>query len=152
MRGLGWNLIVAGSTCSFAQLWLWSAERVSMTFLSLLAVWFLAREEERRAVLYWPDTFVPEKKNECFCNILIWAWSAFGTQRDGPWYGIPCFVWPGGVSPHPPAVPLPGVRWKLTLFWPNPGHWSLCLFMPKQNRLGHKSDTASAQFDLWWHI
>jgi len=22
-----------------------------------------------------------------------------GTQRDGTWYGIPCSVWPGGVSP-----------------------------------------------------
>jgi len=33
-----------------------------------------------------------------------------GTQHDGTWYGIPGSVWPGGVSPHPPAVPLPGVR------------------------------------------
>jgi len=33
-----------------------------------------------------------------------------GTQRDVTWYGIPGSVWPGGVSPHPPAVPLPGVR------------------------------------------
>jgi len=33
-----------------------------------------------------------------------------GTQRDGTWYGIPGSVWPGGVSPHSPAVPLPGVR------------------------------------------
>jgi len=33
-----------------------------------------------------------------------------GTQRDGTWYGIPGSVWPGGVSPHPSAVPLPGVR------------------------------------------
>jgi len=31
-----------------------------------------------------------------------------GTQRDGTWYGIPGSVWPGGVSPHPLAVPLPG--------------------------------------------
>jgi len=31
------------------------------------------------------------------------------TQRDVTWYGIPGSVWPGGVSPHPPAVPLPGV-------------------------------------------
>ena len=44
-----------------------------------------------------------------------------GTQRDGTWYGIPGSVWSGGVSPHPLAVPLPGVRWKLTLSWPNPG-------------------------------
>jgi len=22
-----------------------------------------------------------------------------GTQHDGTWYGIPCSVWPGGVSP-----------------------------------------------------
>jgi len=35
---------------------------------------------------------------------------ATGTQRDVTWYGIPGSVWPGGVSPHPPAVPLPGVR------------------------------------------
>ena len=46
-----------------------------------------------------------------------------GTQRDVTWYGIPGSVWPGGVSPHPLAVPLPGVRWKLTLSWPNPGHY-----------------------------
>jgi len=32
------------------------------------------------------------------------------TQRDITWYGIPGSVWPGGVSPHHPAVPLPGVR------------------------------------------
>ena len=31
-----------------------------------------------------------------------------GTQRDVTWYGIPGSVWPGGVSPQPPAVPLPG--------------------------------------------
>jgi len=36
-----------------------------------------------------------------------------GTQHDGTWYGIPGSVWPGG-SAHP-AVPLPGVQWKLTL-------------------------------------
>ena len=48
------------------------------------------------------------------------------TQGDVTWYGIPGSVWPGGVSPHPPAVPLPGVRSKLTLSWPNPGqHWNL---------------------------
>jgi len=34
----------------------------------------------------------------------------FGKQRDVTWYGIPGSVWPGGVSPHPPAVPLPGFR------------------------------------------
>jgi len=33
-----------------------------------------------------------------------------GTQRDVTWYGIPGSVWSGGVSPHPPAVPVPGVR------------------------------------------
>jgi len=33
-----------------------------------------------------------------------------GTQRDVTWYGIRGSVWPGGVSPHPSAVPLPGVR------------------------------------------
>jgi len=33
-----------------------------------------------------------------------------GTHRDLTWYGIPGSVWPGGVSPHPSAVPLPGVR------------------------------------------
>jgi len=27
-----------------------------------------------------------------------------GTQHDGTWYGIPCSVWPGGVSP-PGCVP-----------------------------------------------
>jgi len=32
------------------------------------------------------------------------------TQCDVTWYGIPGSVWPGGVSPHPPAVSLPGVR------------------------------------------
>ena len=36
------------------------------------------------------------------------------TQHDGTWYGIPCSVWPGWVSP-------PGFWWKLTLSWPNPG-------------------------------
>jgi len=33
-----------------------------------------------------------------------------GTQRDVTRYGKQGSVWPGGVSPHPPAVPLPGVR------------------------------------------
>ena len=33
-----------------------------------------------------------------------------GTQRDVTGYGTPGSVRPGGVSPHPPAVPLPGVR------------------------------------------
>jgi len=37
------------------------------------------------------------------------ALSGGGTQRDVTWYRIPGSVWPGGVSPYPPAVPLPGV-------------------------------------------
>ena len=43
-----------------------------------------------------------------------------GTPRDVTWYGIPCSVWPGGVSPAS-SVSLPGSWWKLTLSWPNPG-------------------------------
>jgi len=36
-----------------------------------------------------------------------------GTPHDGTWYGIPCSVWPGGVS-------VPSSWWKLTLSWQNP--------------------------------
>jgi len=43
--------------------------------------------------------------------------SPTGTPHDVTWHGIPGSVWSGGVSPHPPAVPLPGVWWKLTLSW-----------------------------------
>jgi len=32
------------------------------------------------------------------------------TQHDGTWYGIPCSVWPGGVSLPRPPVPLPGFQ------------------------------------------
>ena len=43
-----------GSICSFAQLWLWSAERIFMTFLFLLAVSILSQGRRReRAVVYW---------------------------------------------------------------------------------------------------
>jgi len=38
-----------------------------------------------------------------------------GNQRDVTWYGIPASVRPGGVSPHPPAVPL---SWSLVKITP----------------------------------
>jgi len=63
---------------------------------------------------YDPDSRSPEtgpaprppKPRERSCR----AAPPTGTQRDDTWYGIPGSVWPGGVSPHPLAVPLPGVR------------------------------------------
>jgi len=44
-----------------------------------------------------------------------------GTQHDGTWYGIPSSVWPGWVSP-PSSAPS-WILLKITLSWPNPGHY-----------------------------